>query len=444
MFSEDYFSMRRVMLDRRSLETLANIAEHPTLGPSVKEVEISTNHLLPLNELYTTEPPSKALSEIVASIEREKDGLDEETDDEDEGEEEEHANDEEENTSDEETSRSGNHHFPHLHDLDEGAYRKSFDDQQELIRRGDDIRHFTRALKGLINCVAIRVTDDNRVWGLSRLRKEIGILPQRCVTFKSPGSIELVRRLLYAFFTALAETSASIEFLEIASGCIVDNANRISADMLVKPSSTILTNFRFNTLTTLHLSLDSKSPEHNATSVNWTYDLIQFIERFPELSKFSIDFEDRDDDVGASGSPILRPFRYGSTNYATYTRFPKLSQLLYIPKLKEVQLGMIDCAAMDIAFFLLRHQKTLTDIHLEGITLVNDDREVGGWPWLVEVVRDAFQTVSFKMENCGVPDSGTLLGLEDKHHYHDEKRQVLKAADSKGLDNIIKLLRRRA
>jgi hypothetical protein len=36
VFSEDYFSMRRVMLDRRSLETLANIAEHPTLGPSVK------------------------------------------------------------------------------------------------------------------------------------------------------------------------------------------------------------------------------------------------------------------------------------------------------------------------------------------------------------------------------------------------------------------------
>ena len=438
MFSEDCFRMRRVMLDRRSLEALASIAKHPTLGPAVKEVEISTNHLLPFDELYTTEPPSKTLLELVDGIEREESGSDEETEEEDEG-------GEEETTSDEEASRSSSHHFPHLRGLDEEAYHKAFEDQQELIRRGDDIKHFTHALKGLTNCVIFRVTDDNRVWGLRRLRREIGILPQRCVTFASPESIKLVRRLLYAFFTALAESDASIEFLEIASGCIVDNANRISADMLVKPSSTILNNFRLNTLTTLHLSLDSKSPEHNATSVNWAYDLIRFIERFPELSEFGIDFENRDGDgLSASGSPILRPFSYGSVNYATYTRFPKLSQLLYIPKLKTVRLGMIDCAAMDITFFLLRHQKTLTNIYLKGITLVNDNREVGGWHWLVKVVRDVFRTVSFEMENCSVPDSGGLLRLEDKHHYHDETRQVLKAADTKGLDNIIKLLRRRA
>jgi hypothetical protein len=53
-----YFSMRRVMLNRQSLETLADIAEHPTLGPSVREVEVSINYLLPLDELHTLEPPS--------------------------------------------------------------------------------------------------------------------------------------------------------------------------------------------------------------------------------------------------------------------------------------------------------------------------------------------------------------------------------------------------
>ncbi|PON20116.1 hypothetical protein TGAM01_v211011 [Trichoderma gamsii] len=248
------------MLHRRSLETLANIAKHPTLGPAVKE------------------PPSEALLEIVDGIKREESGLGEETEEEDEG-------GEEGNASDEEASRSGDGQLPHLRGLHEEAYHKAFKDQQELIRRGDDIKHLTHALRGLTNCVIFRVTDANRVWGLRRLRREIGILPQRCVTFTSPESIKLVRRLLHAFFTALAESHASIEFLEIASGCIVDNANRISADMLVKPSSPILNNFRLNTLTTLHLSLDSKSPEHNATSVNWTYDLIRFIERFPELSE---------------------------------------------------------------------------------------------------------------------------------------------------------------
>lgn len=61
--------------------------------------------------------------------------------------------------------------------------------------------------------------------------------------------------------------------------------------MLVKPSTAILDNLRLNTLATLGLCLDSKSPEHSATSINWTYDIIRFIEWFPELSEFSIDFE---------------------------------------------------------------------------------------------------------------------------------------------------------
>lgn len=97
-----------------------------------------------------------------------------------------------------------------------------------------------------------------------------------------------------------------------------------------------------------------------------------------------------------------------------------------------------------LSFFLLRYKKTLTDIHLKGITLTNNNKEVRGWPRLFEVVQAAFRAVSLEIENCGVLDSGSLLGLEDKHHNYNKKRQVLKVADSKGLDNIIRLLRRRA
>lgn len=101
---------------------------------------------------------------------------------------------------------------------------------------------------------------------------------------------------------------------------------------------------------------------------------------------------------------------------------------------------MINCTAMDIASFLLRHENTFIDIHLESITLINGDQEVGGWPWLVKVVRDAF----FKLEDCGDKHSASLLSLEDRHRYYNEQRELLKATGSKGLDDILRLLRKRA
>ncbi|PON20288.1 hypothetical protein TGAM01_v210839 [Trichoderma gamsii] len=258
IFSQKYFRTRRVMLERRSLEALANIAEHPALGSSIEEVEICTNYLLPLDELRIIEPLSRPFSEMAAERERRENGQDEETDEEMEEEDEGEGEGEDgENTSGEEAdSDDDDNHYPHLRRLNETAYCKAFNDQEELIKRGGDIVYLTRAMKGLVNCKTRRITDDNRVWGLRHLWREIGILPQRCLTFESSKSVKLVRRMLHAFFTALAESNASIDFLEVASGCVVDNANRISPDMLAKPSSATLDNFRLKTLTTLYLNLD--------------------------------------------------------------------------------------------------------------------------------------------------------------------------------------------
>lgn len=438
LFSPNVFAkiqggIRRVMLERRSLEALAYIAEHPTFGPFITEVEISTNHLLPPDELRTIEPPSRPISEMEAMIERWRNGQHEDTGEEVE---EEDEGGDEENTSGEE-SDSDNDHCPHLRLLDEGAYLKAFHDQEELIRRGDDIDYLTRAMKSLVNCVTIRITDDNRIWGLKRLRKEIGVLPQRCLTFKSPKSIETVRRMLHALFTALAQGNTSVSLLDISASSTIDNANRISADMLATPLPRTLDEFQLSTLTSLFLNIDSKSPEHNPTSINWTYDLIRFINRFPELSQFSIEFETRDEDAFSfTGS-------FHVDEPTIYTRFPRLSQLLYIPKLKEVRLGMINCTGMDIAFFLLRHQKTLIDIHLEGINLLNTDPELGGWPWLVEVIRDSFQITSFIIENCTGKDDRSLLSREDRDAYYDPDRELFKATNSEDFNSILKLLRKR-
>ncbi|PNP40320.1 hypothetical protein THARTR1_11251 [Trichoderma harzianum] len=378
--------MRRVMLNRQSLETLADIAEHPTLGPSVRDVEVSTNHLLPLDELRTLKPPSEPFSEKTARRERSADGQDEGAEEETE----EVAEEDIEKEMQQEDERGGEEtintreadsdydYCPHLRGLNEVAYRNAFVDQEELIRRGDDIKHLTRAMRSLINCNTISIMDDNRVWGLRRLKEKIGILPQRCLTFESPKSVELVRRMLYALFTALAaraESNTSIKKLKIFS--TIENANRISPDMLVKPSSATLDNIRLNTLPTLFLTLDPKSPEHNATSVNWAHDLVQFVNRFPELSHVTIQFEDHDEvSDSITGTHQI--------NHAANTRFSKLSQLLSIPKLEIVKLGSFNCTSMELALFLLRHQNTLKDIHLGSIYLADADGEIGGWLWLIE------------------------------------------------------------
>lgn len=209
IFSQKYFRTRRVMLERRSLEALANIAEHPALGSSIEEVgyALITSCLLMSCVLLNR---SQGPFQRWLPRERRENGQDEETDEEMEEEDEGEGEGEDgENTSGEEAdSDDDDNHYPHLRRLNETAYCKAFNDQEELIKRGGDIVYLTRAM----NCKTIRITDDNRVWGLRHLWREIGILPQRCLTFESSKSVELVRRMLHAFFTALAESNASIEF----------------------------------------------------------------------------------------------------------------------------------------------------------------------------------------------------------------------------------------
>lgn len=129
---------------------------------------------------------------------------------------------------------------PHLRRPKKKAYREAFREQEELIHGEHAVDYLTRAMKNLVNCKAITVTDEDNVWGLKRVYREIGILPQRCLTFESPESVQIVQHTLNALFTAVAKSGIKIESLEIASGSMVEKANRISPDMLVRPPSAIL------------------------------------------------------------------------------------------------------------------------------------------------------------------------------------------------------------
>lgn len=226
---------------------------------------------------------------------------------------------------------------------------------------------------------------------------------------------------------------------------MVEKVNRISPDMLVRTPSAILSQFQLSSLKKLHLILDAKSLTHSRTSSDWSYDLIQFVGRFPELSDFYLGFEFRDSFAPSSlASKVMRPFDLDSVDCITFSRFSKLCRLLYIPKLKSLGLSMFDCTSLELAFFLLCHQGTLREIYLEGVTLVD---EVGGWPWLIKEIRDKLQITNFSMQSC-----------QETHHELFEPStaasqhfcanscldNIFEATDFNGFTSIITLLKNKA
>lgn len=420
-FARNYFQTRYVMLERRSLETLTRIAEHPALGTSIQTVEICTNHLLPLDELRIIDPPSRPVWQIIAGVSSDDIGGDVSS---------EEADDSDRDVGSEESDASASSRL-HLRRLNEKAYRKSFQDQEELVRTGYDIKCLTQSLKHIVNCKTINIADDNRPWGLKRLQREIGTVPQRCLTFQSSKSIEFIRRIAHAVFTSIAASNIPIEVLDVSIGCLIDNASRISPDMLIGPSA-ILAQFQLPSLRELNLLLNPNSPEHAADSSTWTSDLVQFIRRFPELSDFSLDFEHRD-----SYSLFNSNFALDFVHRDSGSRFSRLCTVLHIPKLEVLRLGSIDCTSMELAFFLLRHQRTLREVYLDTIDLVDGD--VGRWRWLIEIIRDTLLLTYFSMNGCTTKD----IELFEMKSGQDT-RCPLEATDHQGFTHIMELLDGRA
>ncbi|KAK7425510.1 hypothetical protein QQZ08_007951 [Neonectria magnoliae] len=174
------------MFERSSLQCLESIAEHPTLSQSVEELKICVSHLLPLHEVQEIEPPCSEYENLMKNLNgrtlpvecgiaydewHNRWGISDGEGD---------ANDDERSMGDDETEGPPS---DRLSRLNAREYRKRLDDQEVMIQTGYDVECLTRAMSYFKRCKQINISSSIQAWGLNRLRRSLGILPQRGLTF---------------------------------------------------------------------------------------------------------------------------------------------------------------------------------------------------------------------------------------------------------------------
>jgi hypothetical protein len=83
-----------------------------------------------------------------------------------------------------------------------------------MIWTGYDVQCLTQALTYLKRCTTINISTSIQAWGLRRLRREIGVMPQRGLTFESKASIQQVHHLIQVVFEAIAASGISVEVFQ--------------------------------------------------------------------------------------------------------------------------------------------------------------------------------------------------------------------------------------
>ncbi|KAF5704802.1 hypothetical protein FMUND_12351 [Fusarium mundagurra] len=237
-------------------------------GESVQEVEICTSHLLPVDEVEEIEPPYCEYESMMKSLKSKviPDSLVDHGIDYDEWYKKWHINNAEVESSDE--------------------------DQRDDY----DVEYLTQALARLKRCREISISTSIQAWGLRRLRRSIGILPQRGLTFQSKESIRQVHHIIQVVLTAIAASGISAEVLNIEPNSMLMDANRINPFMLMGPSSAILYKSSPASLRQLRISLDPESPlDDTIAGRKWEPDLIRFMHLLPKLSDLELDFEPQDE-----------------------------------------------------------------------------------------------------------------------------------------------------
>ncbi|KAJ9419421.1 hypothetical protein FOXG_19689 [Fusarium oxysporum f. sp. lycopersici 4287] len=397
LVTEFFFQTRVAMLKRRSLQCLESIAKSESLSQSVQEIEICTSHLLPLDEVEEIEPPYCEYESMTKSLKGKviPDSLVDRGIDYDEWYKKWHINNAEVDSTDEDErdeydnrgDQSGQESEYNIRDNDSPTrnrleqlnmreYQRHLYDQAHMMRTGYDVECLTQALARLKRCREISISTSIQAWGLRRLRRSIGILPQRGLTFQSKESIRQVHHIIQVVVTAIAASGISVEVLNIEPNSMLMDANLINPLMLMDPSSAILSKSSPASLRQLRISLDPESPlDDMIVGRKWEPDLIRFMHLLPKLSDLELDFQPRDE----TG------------------RFSEIAKELYIPRLKRISLICIDTAAEGLAILLMRHHRTLQTVDLDNIQLSG---ALTSWRWLIEIVWSS-------LDHRGhIPDSG--------------------------------------
>ncbi|VTO90928.1 unnamed protein product [Fusarium graminearum] len=410
LVTDFFFRKRVVMIERRSLHCLESIAGTASLGKFVEELDICTSHLLPLDEVEDIEPPDDEYEGMMKYLMQKNDpdaildlglksdyeqwirrwpinnGEDEFSD---EDEQDDHYGQDGQPT-DRAVSEDDKVAKSRLEQINTQEYNRYRHDQDDMMRTSHDVKCLARAMRNLVGCRKINISTSIHAWGLRRLRKQIGILPQRALTFKSSASIRQVHHIVQVVLAAIAVSGIAVQCLDIEPGTSVENANRISPSMLLGPSSSVILSHHFPTsLRQLQISLDPGSlPDNTAPSRAWGQDFIQFVSLLPELSTLDLGFECRDEEG----------------------RFSEIAKELYIPQLKSITLYMVDTTKEDIAIFLLSHHRTLRTVVLNSIRLEGD---LSAWRWLVTTIWRSLDLDEFSILSSWVAEKDGNFASSD-------------------------------
>ncbi|KAH7204876.1 uncharacterized protein BKA55DRAFT_600410 [Fusarium redolens] len=221
-------------------QCLESILKSESLSQSVREVEICTSYLLPLDEVEEIELPYCEYESMMKSLKGKviPDSLVEHGIDYDDWYKKWHINNAEVESSDEEErdDESGSLTRNRLEQLNMREYQRHLYDQADMMRTGYDV-----------------------------------------------------------VFTAIAASGISVELLNIEPNSMLMEANRINPFMLMGPSSAILSKSSPASLRQLRISLDPESPLDDTTAGRkWGPDLIRFMYLLPKLSDLELNFQPRD------------------------------------------------------------------------------------------------------------------------------------------------------
>ncbi|KAJ0125972.1 Uncharacterized protein HZ326_30924 [Fusarium oxysporum f. sp. albedinis] len=125
----------------------------------------------------------------------------------------------------------------------------------------------------------------------------------------------------------------------------------------------------------------------------------------PQLTHFMLEFENRDD----------------------FFRFSEASPSIYIPRLENLMISLVDCTGDELAGFLLRHKETPREISFDTIDLTDGPMAPH---ILLQKIHDELDITYFSMIN-------SMARMKDV-----QSREQLEATDRRSLIEVLDRLQR--
>ncbi|KAI1839920.1 hypothetical protein JX266_013868 [Neoarthrinium moseri] len=243
IFSKRSFTTRYVMLSQYSLDSLLQIARHPTLRLAVKDVCICIDHLLEFPEIDSTTRYCLELDEY---------------------------------------ETSSRYVF-----VNQPAYQSLLQDQRMLMTGGWCTAYLAQILSLLPALESVHIENSHRPWGARTIQQRVGIWPNNVM--ERDDSKSFVREVLSATLSAITASQNTVERLCISAGW---DDMAVNSNILVfsQPSGLYISE-SLQQIRSLDVTL---SPEMNLlVNFHWVDDLCGFVSSFLGLEELNLEFSPR-------------------------------------------------------------------------------------------------------------------------------------------------------